>query len=308
MAKGLIADIDRFSTHDGPGIRTAIFLKGCPLSCKWCHSPETLSGEPEVLYRQMRCSGCGKCIASCLNGVIAAGKDGLGIVIDRSKCKKCFACVKACNYRALYIGGVIYSAEELVDSIKPDIPFFGNSGGGVTITGGEPLAQGEFTLALVMLFRELGIHTIVQTSGFGSAKILRQTAAHADMLYYDIKFMPSKDHGEWVGVSNELIMDNLRLLCCEDGLGQKILVRVPCIPGVNDSAGHIREIAAFAHSLGISGIELLPYNPMAGEKYSLLGTAYALRDFAPEPQSADYMKSLYQAAKSTGITVIEGLT
>ena len=230
MKKGLIFDIDRFAVHDGPGIRAAVFLKGCPLSCKWCHSPESQKHEPEIIYQHNISKLC----------------------------------------------GAWHDAGEILEIIIQDKPFYINSGGGVTVTGGEPLMQAEFTLEFLKLCRQAGIHTAIETCGFGSRDAILEIAEFCDLIYYDIKMIDNERHKKYTGVSNALILDNLAALC-ENNAG-KIIVRIPCIPGINDSPEQIAGIARLATKHGIKNIELMPYNINAGAKYEWIGRVYELNN------------------------------
>lgn len=320
MAKALVLDIDNFSTHEGPGIRTAVFLKGCPLTCGWCHSPESQCAQRELMYKYMRCTGCHKCISVCPQGAISPMLEGTGgesseeisgetggemgfIKIDRNKCVSCFACTKACAFGALTAGGIEMTSDELMEKLRQDIPFYKNSGGGVTISGGEPLMQGDFTLEIVKRCRSFGINVILETSGFGSYDMLSAIANETAEIYYDIKLMDDAEHKKYTGVSNASILENLKKLCINKETAEKITVCVPCIPGINDSRKNIRETALFTKKLGISCINLLPYNPMTGEKYNWIDKPYTFKNLTP--QSKDYMEILRNEARKEGVRVTE---
>ena len=284
--KAIVMDIDPFSTHEGPGIRRAIFLKGCPISCKWCHSPESQSTAYELLYQSNRCALCLECISTCVNSAISNGKEELNI--DREKCKKCFNCVSLCPSQALSKCGKEYTVEEILSSIKQDLPFYRNSGGGITVTGGEPLMQADFTYHLIKGARELGVSAILQTSGYGKWEDLEQIARQCRNIFYDIKILDEEEHKKWTGFSNKIILENLEKLCKQER--EKIIIRLPCIPDINDSHKHIRDICLYVKSLGINSLELLPYNIMAKEKYSYIGRDFDLIDTMPK--DTNYYKEL----------------
>jgi pyruvate formate lyase activating enzyme len=244
-------------------------------------------------------AGCPK-KAIGINGEVIEGVSGISI--DREKCVRCFACVKACNFRAIRTGGMEYSVSDIVDSIMPDIAFFTNSGGGVTITGGEPLMQAQFTREVLADCRKLGIHTMIETSGQGSGVELKKIAEECSGIYYDIKLMDPVRHQEWTGVTNKIIMDNLNLLCRSERLAKKIIIRTPCIPEVNDAPEDIKAIAEFVKSLGISVMQLMPYNSMAGEKYRWIGKDYSLSDI--KTRDNEYYEKLNGIVESAAIKAI----
>lgn len=270
--KGVIFDIKRFSTDDGPGIRTTIFFKGCPLNCLWCHSPESINRGKELLLFKNKCIGCKRCVEVCSNDAqIITSKERS---VDRTKCNSCGKCVEVCPVGALKMAGEEYSLEELYNVIEEDRCFYNNStDGGVTFSGGEVLLQYDFLYEILKKCKETGIHTVVDTSGYASWNILKNIAKVTDLFLYDLKHMDSKKHREYTGVPNEIILDNLKNL---SGLGSKIWVRAPMIPGYNATEENFIEMANFLSKINVDKISLLNFNTSAGSKYNWINKVYAL--------------------------------
>ena len=293
---GIIFDIDRFATHDGPGIRTTIFLKGCPLSCLWCHSPESQSPNRQLLFRPDRCTACGLCLQACPRGALSM--NGQKVALNSDLCDSCGICCETCYSGALELAGYEASVEEVADKVSRDAAFFSTSGGGVTLSGGEPLMQPEFSFELLSAFKEKNIHTAVETTGYGSSQALLRLAAVTDLFLYDLKAMDDETHRRYTGVSNRRILENLRFLCAE---GSNIQTRVPCIPGVNDSEEQIRALAETAADAGVRSLALLPYNSAAPAKYAWISRPYELEDL--KRQDNEYMEALAALCREYGLTV-----
>lgn len=266
MAEGLIFNIQRFCINDGPGIRTTVFFKGCPLSCLWCHNPESQKKAAELLFFRDKCINCGKCALACENGVHIF--DGMHIV-QREKCIACRSCEAVCRYNALELTGRTASADEVIKTVLADKEFFDDSGGGLTLSGGEPFMQPEFMLELLKKAKESSVHTCVETCGFTSSQRLLGASEYVDIFLFDYKLSDSELHRKYTGVGNEAILDNLRLLSDN---GSKIILRCPVIPGVNDNEHHFRAIGETAEKFsGITGVEIAPYHELGLSKSDSLG-------------------------------------
>jgi pyruvate formate lyase activating enzyme len=297
---GLIFNIQRFSVNDGPGIRTTVFLKGCPLQCRWCHNPESISPGKELILRKDRCLRCGDCLTLCKNGAIR--EENGEFVTSREKCLKCGDCVELCYAEAREIAGREMTVEEVMQEIEKDRVFFDQSGGGVSFSGGEPLLQYEFLLEALEASKQRGFHTVVDTTGFTALRIMERVSRFVDLFLYDLKTLDDRKHKEYTGVSNRLIIENLALLA---RLRKNVIVRVPVIPGVNDEPEDIQNIGAFVATLGnIHEIQLLPYHETGIEKYHRLGVDYRMSQI--RPPSDERMREIAAELKSHVSTVSIG--
>lgn len=264
--KGTVFNIQRFSTSDGPGIRTVVFLKGCPLNCAWCHNPESKSAAPELFFDPENCIGCGACVEICEKGCHRLTGDGHAFA--RKKCARCMSCLRLCPTNALSLCGEEKGVEEILDAVLRDNPFYETSGGGLTLSGGEPLFQFDFSLSLLQRAKEHGLHTAMETSGFTS-RDLTKMREYVDLWLYDIKLFSEEEHIQHTGVSNRKPLENLAAL---NRMGAKIILRCPIIPAVNFSKEHFREITRLANRLeAVVGIHLEAYHPLGISKAHRLG-------------------------------------
>jgi pyruvate formate lyase activating enzyme len=289
--EGLIFDLDTFAIHDGPGIRMAVYLKGCQLACKWCHSPESIRPEPELIFMRDRCLLCGACAEVCAQGVhsIADGKHALA----REKCLACGRCVEACATGALAIKGYRVSAAEIVERAARMKPFFDHSGGGITLTGGEVTRQVDFAETVLRGCREQGIHTAIETNGASPWERLQRLLPHSDLVLYDLKLIDDAQHRRWTGASNRLVLDNAARL-----KGRNVQVRVPLIPGITDTDENLRGIFSFMRSAGLSSVGLLPFNPSTAAKYEWLCLPCEVEG---EPQSPQRLQHMLDLASEVGL-------
>ncbi|MGM0438751.1 MAG: glycyl-radical enzyme activating protein [Bacillota bacterium] len=298
--KGMIFDIKRFATGDGPGIRGLIFLKGCPLSCKWCANPESQKFRSEIIYYKNNCVGCGQCIASCQYDAIKED-DKFALKTDQSACTLCGDCVEACLYHAREIVGEEKSVEDVLNLIRKDRRFYDNSGGGITLTGGEPLFQCEFAVELLKAFKRENIHTAIETTGYTARECLKAAANYLDLIFFDFKHIDEDKHKQFTGVSNKIIKENLVWL--NNNLEeQKIIIRIPYIPEHNSALETQEKIFKYLKQFDkIKWIEIMPYHRLGAAKYEGLGLDYELKDIMPVDKKD--LKYLVQLGEKIGIKV-----
>jgi pyruvate formate lyase activating enzyme len=288
--KGIVFDIQRFSIHDGPGIRTIVFLKGCPLSCWWCCNPEAQSLKPLIMYQIDRCIHCGLCLSVCPTGALSSQNIGF---FNREKCIACGACEKICPKEALVLKGKTMSVREVMDILKKDETIYRHSNGGITISGGEALVQHEFAAELLKACQIIGWHTAMETTGFTSSETaLNEVFAYLDLVLMDVKSCDDEIHRKYTGVSNTLIQQNAGKISAST----KTVVRVPTIPGVNADEKSISNICDFAATLtGVDTIHLLPYHTYGENKYALLGRPYRMANTPSLTQSQiDALKTVVE--------------
>ena len=272
--EGIVFNIQKFSIHDGPGVRTTVFLKGCPLRCRWCSNPESQLSKVQIMYHSDNCVHCCKCVNSCPGKAITETGDGR-IHIDFNKCTGCLSCVKGCPGRALTSEGEYKTVDEVTEVCMQDAVFYEESGGGVTISGGEGMVQPDFAEALVLRLKGEGIHTAIETTGCVSEEVFHRLAPLFDLLLFDVKHFDSEKHKKGTGLGNELILRNLRW-AHEQGLS--VLPRVPVIPGFNADLSDAEGIATLIRDTGLSQVQLLPFHQMGERKYEFLNRDYELTE------------------------------
>ena len=304
--KGRVFNIQRYSIHDGGGIRTLVFLKGCPLRCLWCCNPESQKSKPELGFIESRCVGSSACGAPCLSvcSLQAIHLSGGGKpAIDRKTCDACGKCAEACGKDALKVVGREMTVDEVMAEVEKDRAFYRRSGGGLTVGGGEPLAQYEFAAGLLEAAQAAYLHTALETSGHAPWSHLETVLKHVDLLQFDLKHLDPAKHQEVTGQSNELILGNLgRVLSVKDP--QDVIIRIPVIPRCNDSVENIRETASFVAELGFKQIELVPYHRLGVSKYGQYGLVYPLAGCQPSPQK--HLDELRKIVKESGLTEMAG--
>jgi pyruvate formate lyase activating enzyme len=287
----LVTNIQGYSLHDGPGIRTVVFLKGCGLECRWCSNPECISPKPEIGFFKVLCTQCGNCAEVCHQGalVLEAGMPH----IDRQRCTGCGDCSTACTYKALVLYGKAMDANEIFNAVKQDKMFYETSGGGVTISGGEALLQPELVADVFKQCHAAGINTCIETSGNAPASAFKEIIPHTDYVLYDLKIMNPQKHREYTGYPNDRILANALITAKSNPV---TLFRMPLIPGINDNAQNIKEIAEFLNGLGenFRRIELMPYHRLGKGKYDSLNKEYTMPGIlAPDPERLEAIKTAF---------------
>ena len=310
---GKLYDIQGFSVHDGPGIRLTLFMKGCPLRCPWCHSPESQAFHTELNWMEIKCVGienCGRCLNICPHDAVTPGKkktalDNSGelqlVTVDRSKCDNCGACAKACTAKALYMCGTDYTVDGIMERVLREVPFFKRSGGGVTISGGECLCQPEFTLEVLKRCKAEDIHTAVDTTGFVKWDVIEAILPYTDLFLYDIKGIDGALHKQVIGVPNDLILENARKIAAAGG---KFQIRIPVMPMYSDSAEAFEEIGRFCLELGdaVELIQILPYHELGTVKWERLQTNRPI--FEATPPSDELIQKRKKQLEDMGLNVI----
>ena len=293
--KGVVFDIQTYALYDGPGIRTCVFLKGCPLRCAWCHNPESWDRHPQPAHTAERCVGCGACVDACPNQALML-LDSLP-VREQARCKVCGACAKACPNKAMEIVGKQMDAEQVVDEAVRDKPFFDHSGGGVTLSGGEPTAQWEFAVEILQKLRERGVHTALETCGLFASERQEALLGLVDLFLFDLKTVDSARHKQCTGVPNELILASFAAIVSRGG-SDRIIPRIPLIPTFNDDPESIKAIVRFLETTGYAGqVHLMPYNDLARGKWDKIGQGdkYAQMGSLPEDKLSQIVSMLEEA-------------
>ena len=298
---GLVYNIQRFAVHDGPGIRTLVHMKGCPLKCVWCSSPQSQRGKPQLMHILAHCTACGTCISSCPHQVISIDDFGQPQMAWEN-CEHDGQCVDACPHQARELSGKFLTVEELYEEVAKDSPFYRRSNGGVTVGGGEPTMQHEFVDAFLQRCKKSSIHTAIETCGFIKWEFLEILLESLDLVFMDVKHMDTTIHREITGVPNERILENVR----KAAQRRPLIIRIPTIPGLNDNVENIMATTNFAAELGgnLQRIELLPYHEFGTQTYDQLGMKYKIAEI--KPPSDEHMENLRLMIESCGVTARVG--
>lgn len=296
MAEGTIINIQKYSVHDGPGIRTTTFFKGCPLNCWWCHNPETHLKRHEIMFFEDRCTGCGRCVKNCSNGAIEIIESKA--VVDDEKCTLCGRCSEVCINEGRELVGRDITVNELMKELIKDQMFYEQSNGGVTFSGGEPMLYADFLSEVLERCKRNGLHTAIETSGYVKWDEFEKVIKNVDLFLYDIKLMNNEKHKKYIGADNQLILDNLAKLCEENS---NIIIRMPIIAGINDDFEHVNSVIDYISNLNIIEVNLLPYHKMGMDKYKRVNKIYKLT--GTEVPTEEKMNELAKKFKEDGIKV-----
>jgi pyruvate formate lyase activating enzyme len=298
--KGYVSNIQKFSLHDGYGIRTIVFLLGCSLRCKWCQNPETIGTKPELMFLSDACRNCGQCRDVCpVNGpLLKNGDDQAGLAAAR--CVGCFRCAEACPYGALKVSGKEMDSEEIFKEVMKDLAFYRRTGGGITLSGGEPLLRADFVSEILEPAKKEGLGTCVETAGNVSWANFERILPFTDLFLFDVKFIDPVLHAEWTGSVNGLIQENLKNLALRE---REVIVRIPLIPGVNDGIEFQRIIDRTAELGMIGEVHILPFHQLGSTKYSQLGIEYSMKGHREDNSDAVKACEAYAASKGFRVSV-----
>jgi pyruvate formate lyase activating enzyme len=299
--KGLVFNIQKFSIHDGPGIRTTVFMKGCPLTCPWCSNPEGMNPEPQIITNDRKCIGCGKCAEACPLKAISCNNGSRAL--DWELCNNCLECASVCPSRSIEVTGTYMTVDEVFKIAARDAPFYANTGGGVTISGGEPLLQWEFARALLQRCKDARFHTTLDTAAYSKWDVMDSVLEYVDLVLFDVKHTDPERFSDECGVSNDLIMRNLEKAAHR----VSVWLRIPLVPDYNDSESNLRQTAELALRIGADKVSILPYHEYGKHKYERLGRKYPLdRSDILKPDDEIVTRSL-QIVESYGLSVSIGV-
>lgn len=304
--KGNVFDIKKFAIHDGPGIRTTLFLKGCPLKCMWCHNPEGIDLKMRLWYFEQKCIQCGSCLSACTQGALSQGSENEPFIsINHQKCNSCGDCAKVCPTNALCFDGYELEAADAVEKLLQDKIFYDQSGGGITISGGDPLFQSDFSKAVLFECRKAGVHTAIETSMYSKEDVFESFFGLVNLFIVDIKLFDEIQHKKYTGTGNKLIFSNFKKLVESK---QNILVRIPLIPKITATESNLKSIARFVFETSSEvEIELINFNPLSENKYRIMGKEY---DFLTKmkPFTGNQLDDFYSILKAQGVKTIRETT